>query len=388
VDIDMVNENRMAKTFMDLVKIDSVSREEGRLAAYLQDLLRSMGARTVMDDSAAQTGSDTGNLIARLDGSNTVPPLLFSAHMDTVEPGRGIQPILEKGCITSDGTTILGADDKSAIAILLEALSVLKESGKPHPPLEFVFSTCEEIGLLGAKNLDWSLISARMGYVLDTRDPAGLVTRAPSANRLKFTVLGRDAHAGSAPEKGINAILIAAQAIATLDLGRVDLETTCNLGVIHGGDATNIIPKRVEVDGEVRSHDETKLAAVTQRMVDAFQKAVADYPERGEDGRPDVRIDVHPDFKRTLIPENHPVVRMAFDAARRLKRTISLQTAGGGSDANVFFQKGIFTGVLGTGMTDVHSVREHVSLQDMVQACEMVLELMAVYDANAAQYQP
>ena len=383
----MVNENRMAKTFMDLVKIDSVSREEGRLAAYLQDLLRSMGARTVMDDSAARTGSDTGNLIARLDGSNTVPPLLFSAHMDTVEPGRGIQPILENGCITSDGTTILGADDKSAIAILLEALSVLKESGRPHPPLEFVFSTCEEIGLLGAKNLDWSLISARMGYVLDTRDPAGLVTRAPSANRLKFTVLGRDAHAGSAPEKGINAILIAAQAIATLDLGRVDLETTCNLGVIHGGDATNIIPKRVEVDGEVRSHDDTKLAAVTQRMVDAFQKAVADYPDRGEDGRPDVRIDIHPDFKRTLIPENHPVVRMAFDAAQRLKRTISLQTAGGGSDANVFFQKGIFTGVLGTGMTDVHSVREHVSLQDMVQACEMVLELMAVYDANAAKYQ-
>ena len=383
----MVNENRMAKTFMDLVKIDSVSREEGRLAAYLQDLLRSMGARTVMDDSAAQTGSDTGNLIACLDGSNTAPPLLFSAHMDTVEPGRGIQPILENGCITSDGTTILGADDKSAIAILLEALSVLKESGRPHPPLEFVFSTCEEIGLLGAKNLDWSLISARMGYVLDTRDPAGLVTRAPSANRLKFTVLGRDAHAGSAPEKGINAILIAAQAIATLDLGRVDLETTCNLGVIHGGDATNIIPKRVEVDGEVRSHDDTKLAAVTQRMVDAFQKAVADYPDRGEDGRPDVRIDIHPDFKRTLIPENHPVVRMAFDAAQRLKRTISLQTAGGGSDANVFFQKGIFTGVLGTGMTDVHSVREHVSLQDMVQACEMVLELMAVYDANAAKYQ-
>ena len=378
----------MAKTFMDLVKIDSVSREEGRLAAYLQDLLRSIGARTVMDDSADRTGSDTGNLIARLDGSNTAPPLLFSAHMDTVEPGRGIQPILENGCITSDGTTILGADDKSAIAILLEALSVLKESGRPHPSLEFVFSTCEEIGLLGAKNLDWSLISARMGYVLDTRDPAGLVTRAPSANRLKFTVLGRDAHAGSAPEKGINAILIAAQAIATLDLGRVDPETTCNLGVIHGGDATNIIPKRVEVDGEVRSHDETKLAAVTQRMVDAFQKAVADYPERGEDGRPDVRIDVHPDFKRTLIPENHPVVRMAFDAAQRLKRTISLQTAGGGSDANVFFQKGIFTGVLGTGMTDVHSVREHVSLQDMVQACEMVLELMAVYDANAAQYQP
>jgi len=383
----MINKNRMAQTFMDLVQIDSVSREEGRLAAYLQDLLRSLGARTVIDGSAAQTGSETGNLIAHLDGHSTAPALLFSAHMDTVEPGRGIKPILENGRIVSDGATILGADDKSAIAILLEALHVLQESGKPYPPLEFVFSTCEEIGLLGAKNLDWSLISAPMGYVLDTRDPAGLVTRAPSANRLKFTVFGRDAHAGSAPEKGINAILIAAQAIATLTLGRVDAETTCNLGVIRGGDATNIVPKRVEVDGEVRSHDDGKLAAVTQRMIDAFQKAAADYPDHGDDGRPHVQADVHPDFKRTFIPENHPVVQMATNAAQRLKRSISLQTAGGGSDANVFFQKGIITGVLGTGMTDVHSVREHVDLQDMVQACELVLELMAVYHANAAQYQ-
>ena len=277
----MINEKRMAETFMDLVRIDSVSREEGRLALYLQDLLASLGAQTVFDNSAAQTGSDTGNLIARFKGHSTASPLLFSAHMDTVEPGRGISPILKNSRITSDGTTILGADDKSALAILIEMLRVLKESGRPYPPLEFVFSTCEEIGLLGAKHLDWSLISARHGYVLDTRDPGGLVTRAPSANRLKFTVVGRDAHAGSTPEKGINAIWVAARAIATLELGRVDAETTCNLGVIHGGDATNIVPKQVEVDGEVRSHDEDKLETVTQRMIDAFQQAAAQYPGRG-----------------------------------------------------------------------------------------------------------
>ena len=241
----MINVQRMTDTFMDLVQIDSVSREESRLAAYLKTQLDLLGAETVFDGSAPQTGSDTGNLIARIKGSNGKAPLLFSAHMDTVEPGRGIKPILTNGRITSDGTTILGADDKSAIAILLEMLRVLKGSGKPHPPMELVFSTCEEIGLLGAKHLDWSLISARQGYVLDTRDPDGLVTRAPSANRLKFTVVGRDAHAGSAPEKGINAILIAAKAIAMLDLGRLDAETTCNLGVIKGGDAINIVPKQV-----------------------------------------------------------------------------------------------------------------------------------------------
>lgn len=379
----MINVNRMAETFMELVRIDSVSREEGRLAAYLQNQLASLGAETVFDGSADQTGSDTGNLIARINGSGGKAPLLFSAHMDTVEPGRGINPVLKDGRITSDGTTILGADDKSALAILLEMLRVLKESGKPHPPMEFVFSTCEEIGLVGAKNLDWSLISARHGYVLDTRDPEGLVTRAPSANRLKFTVVGRDAHAGSAPEKGINAILIAARAIATLELGRVDAETTCNLGVINGGDAINIVPKKVQVDGEVRSHDDRKLDEVTQRMIGAFQTAATSYPSRDDSELPYVKVDVHPDFRRTHIPEDHAVVQMAFAAAGRLKRPIKLQIAGGGSDANVFFQRGIMTGVLGTGMTDVHSVREYVDLADMVKACEMVLEIAAIYQENS-----
>jgi tripeptide aminopeptidase len=383
----MISAERMADTFMDLVRIDSISREEGRLAAFLRDELTALGAVTMVDGSAAQTGSDTGNLIARIPGEGAAAPLLFSAHMDTVEPGRGITPMLTNGRFTSDGKTILGADDKSAIAILLEMLRVLKASGRPHPPLELVFSTCEEIGLLGAKHLDWSLISARQGYVLDTRDPAGLVTRAPSANRLKFTVVGRDAHAGSAPENGINAILIAAKAIARLELGRIDAETTCNLGVISGGDATNIVPKKVQVDGEVRSHNESKLEAVTQRMIEAFQEAAASYPDRREDDLPYVRIDVHPDFRRTHIPDTHAVVRMAFQAAGRLNRPLSLQIAGGGSDANVFFQQGIMTGVLGTGMTDVHSVREYVDLQDMVRACEMTLGIVAVYQENPAAYQ-
>ncbi len=375
----MIDANRMVESFMDLVRIDSVSREEGRLAAYLQKQLEALGAETVFDGSAGQTGSDTGNLIARFNGHGDQPPLLLSAHMDTVEPGRGIQPILKSGRITSDGTTILGADDKSAIAILLEALQVIKTSGRPHPPLELVFSTCEEIGLLGAKNLDWSLISARQGYVLDTRDPEGLVVRAPSANRLKFTVVGRDAHAGSTPEKGISAILVAAQAIATLELGRLDAETTCNLGVIKGGDATNIVPKIVQVDGEVRSHDDGKLAEVTQHMINAFEKAAASHPERRQGELPWVNVDVHPDFKRTHIPNDHAVVEMARAAAARLDRPLSLQVAGGGSDANVFFQQGIMTGVLGTGMTDVHSVREYVELEDMVKACQMVLEILDIY---------
>ena len=384
----MIDANRLTETFMQLVRIDSVSREEGRLAAHLKDVLTSLGAETVIDGSEVHTGSDTGNLVARIDGRPDLPPLLFSAHMDTVEPGRGVQPVLKDGRITSDGTTILGADDKSAIAILLEMLQVLREAGQPHPPLEIVFSTCEEIGLQGAKHLDWSLISARQGYVFDTRDPAGLVIRAPSANRLAFKVIGRDAHAGSAPENGINAILIAARAIAALELGRIDGETTCNLGVIKGGEATNIVPKSVQVDGEVRSHDDRMLADVTQRMVAAFENAAAAYPASDDSGLPKVETVVHPDFKRTDIPKSHPVVQMALKAAERLRRPITLQVAGGGSDANVFFQQGIMAGVLGTGMTDVHSVREHVAVEDMVKACEMALAILTVYRENPAFHRP
>ena len=144
----------------------------------------------------------------------------------------------------------------------------------------------------------------------------------------------------------------------------------------------------VQVDGEVRSHDDRKLAAVTQRMIDAFKAAAASYPSQDDSDLPYVTVDVHPDFKGTHIPDNHAVVRMALRAAERLKRSISLQVAGGGSDANVFFQRGIMTGVLGTGMTDVHSVREHVDLADMVKACEMVLEVAAIYQESSDHYQP
>lgn len=383
----MINSERLAKTFKALVRVDSVSRDEARFAALLQARLAELGAETTFDASAAQTGSNTGNLIARVPGTIDMAPLLLSAHMDTVPPGKGIVPVLREGVFSSDGTTILGADDKSAIAIILEVLEVLKADGRAHPPMELVFSTCEEVGLLGAKHLDFSLITAPMGYVLDTRDPDGIVTRAPSANRLKFEVIGKEAHAGSAPEKGINAILLAARAIASLTLGRLDEETTCNLGTIRGGEATNIVPRRVVVEGEVRSHDETKLAKVTDRIVDAFRHAVETFEGRNpEMDCPRLEVEVQADFMKTHIPENHDVVQLARKAARALGRELEIKTAGGGSDANVFFQKGIYLGVLGTGMQDVHTLQESISLADMVKTAALVIEIIHRYGAtkNAA----
>ena len=317
----MVNKERLAETFKALVEIDSVSKEESNISNKIKELLESMGARTFVDGAGHESGSDTGNLIARLEGNTPAPPLLLNAHMDTVEPGRGVTVVFKDGLFTSDGDTILGADDKSAIAIILEAVRVLQENDLPYGPLELVFTICEEIGLLGAKNLDFSRITATYGFALDATDTEGIVTRAPSANRLEFKVHGKDAHAGAAPEKGINAISLASKAIAKLEMGRIDDETTCNIGVIEGGTATNIVPNLVTVKGEVRSHDEAKLDRLTDEIVASFKEVVTNYQgTSADDGLPRLEFEVDQDFLCIYIPEDHPVVTLAKAAASRPER--------------------------------------------------------------------
>lgn len=376
----MINSERLAKTFARLVQIDSVSKKEAMICSELQGLFRKMGAEVLVDKAGDAIGSNTGNLIAKFKGNVDVPALMLNAHMDTVEPGAGVKPVYENGVFTSDGTTILGADDKSAIAILIEVLTVLQEESLPYGPLEVVLTICEEIGLQGAKFLDLDLVSAKFGYALDATDTEGIVTRAPGANHLEFVVYGKDAHAGAAPEKGINAISIASKAISGLMLGRIDRETTCNIGIIQGGIATNIIPGQVIVKGEVRSHDPKKLEDLTQSIVSAFESAVNDYvPQSEEAGRPRLEVNISSDFTQTHIPEDHKVVTLAMKAAKNLGRTLVPKITGGGADANVFFSKGIMTGVLGTGMKDMHTVRESIGIDDMVQTTRLVLEIIRLH---------
>lgn len=376
----MINENRLIETFISLVSIDSPSKAEKALADELERLLTELGAETSFDRSAEKTGSDTGNLIARFKGNTEVPAMMLNAHMDTVSPGKGIKARLTDGVFTSDGTTILGADDKSAIAVMLEIMRVLIENDLPYGPLELVFTTCEEIGLKGAKHLDFSKITAGFGFALDTSNTGVIITRAPSANRLEFNIHGKDAHAGAAPENGINAIFLACKAIAELELGRIDQETTCNIGIIEGGDAINIVPKLVTVKGEARSHNDGKLDRLTDNIVATFQKAVADYRKSvGNSDLPRLDVSVERDFSHTDIPEDHPVVRLACRASRNLGRDIVPQSTGGGADANIFFEKGIITGVLGTGMKDMHTLRESIRLEDMVRTTQLVLEIISLH---------
>lgn len=383
----MVDAERLASLFMSLVRIDSVSGEERVIADVLKRRLIQLDAEVFFDDAGARLSGDCGNLIARIPGASDAPPLLLNAHMDTVEPGRGITPVFNNGVFRSDGTTILGADDKSALAIILEVLTVLKEDGIQHAPLEVVFTVSEETGLRGAKVLDCSLLTAPYGYALDATDTAGIVTRAPSANRLEFVVHGKEAHAGVAPERGVSAISVASKAVSRMPPGRVDPETTCNIGIIEGGTATNIVPNRVLVKGEARSHDETKLARVTEQMVAAFEEAVAEQRQNAAPGQDlaDVSVTVESDFSRIHIDPDHPVVKIAKKAAANLGRTLKEKTSGGGADANVFFANGIVTGILGTGMEDMHTCHESVPLARMTEAAELLLEIIQTHSAQGEE---
>src|SRR6266849_9191781 len=220
-----VNHERLTQLFLELVQIDSLSRRERDVAIRLQHETENAGAVCRYDTSGEGGRSNTGNLIARIEGNVAgVAPLVLSAHMDTVAPGEGIKPIVEGGAIRTDGTTILGGDDKSGCAIICEVLHQLRDQNIPHGPLDVVFTICEEIGLQGARNLDLSMVEAREGLVYDSDSPGYLVLRAPSARAMRFTVKGYESHAGVAPERGISAIKIAGEAIAAMRLGRIDAE--------------------------------------------------------------------------------------------------------------------------------------------------------------------
>ncbi len=381
----MINSQRMAQRFQNLVEIDSVSRHEFDVALATEKILMKMGALIYYDTAKDQVNGDCSNLVAKFKGSVDVEPLFLSGHMDTVEPGNNIKVQFKNGIFTSDGTTILGADDKSAIAIILEVMDVILENKLDYPPIEIIFTVCEEIGLLGAKYFDYSLMDSRFGYILDSIDNKGIVTKAPAANKIKFKVFGKAAHAGAEPENGINAIVVASKAISKLKLGRIDEETTCNLGIIKGGVATNIVPEFVEIHGEVRSHDDIKLKTITDGIVNtfydvakSFQKSLQKELQDNSD-LPRVEAIVENDFPSTNIPDDHRAIVLARKAAGNLGISLESKTTGGGADANIFFSRGIAAGVLGTGMTDVHTLKESIDIKDMENAAKLVLEILKVH---------
>jgi tripeptide aminopeptidase len=374
-----IDRERLAAHFIELCEIDSPSRREGRISRHLQTIFREMGATAIIeDDSAAQTGSECGNLIIRFDGSGALEPIFFSCHMDTVQPGEGVRVQRHGDLFTSAGDTILGSDDKSGIAACIEAMRVVQEARLPHCPVEFVITTCEEIGLVGAKALNPEMIQARAGYALDSSGFAKVITHAPSANRLAITFQGVAAHAGLHPEWGVSALTLAAQALTKVPQGRIDAETTANFGLISGGVAANIVPEQVYIEGEVRSHDEYKLAQVTADIEKICADTVAGWsdPTGCAQGKPSVQVEVRQDFPLMRLSPDEPVLRRVEAAAQAIGMPLRYERAGGGSDANIFNNRGLVTAIIATGMTHVHSTKEQVELQDMVDLTRLIVALL------------
>ena len=373
----MLNTQRMSDHFLKLVQIDSLSKKEKAVALVLQKELEALGAKVAFDEADKAIGGEIGNLIARLPGTDpSRRPLLLSAHMDTVVPGEGIKPIVDGRKIRSDGTTILGGDDKSGISIVMEVLRSLREKKLPHGEIEVVFTVCEEFGLLGAKHLDMARLKSRDGLVLDCDNVGILFTKSPSSDRLEFKVHGLEAHAGVCPERGVSAVQIAADAISRMKLGRIDPETTANIGIIQGGSATNIVPNYVYIKGESRSHSEEKLEAQTGHMRECFQKAAEKFWVELDGKRITGRVEetVWRDYDRMNVPEEAPIVQAVKRAAQVLSYQVQTKATGGGCDANVFNKKGITVANLGTGMHDIHTVKEWLAIDEMNQAAEIVLE--------------
>jgi tripeptide aminopeptidase len=370
-EVTLVQKQRLIEQFIEMVQIDSETGDERAICDYLKEKLSELGLDVIEDGSAAQTGHGAGNLVATLPATvSDAPVIYFTCHMDTVAPGKGIKPSLQDGYIVSDGTTILGSDDKAGIAALLEGLRVILEQKMEHGTIQLILTVGEESGLVGARHLDRSLVKADFGFALDSNGPVGeIITAAPSQVKILATIHGKAAHAGVNPEDGISAIQVASRAISRMPLGRIDEETTANIGKFQGGIASNIVPDRVEILAEARSRNEEKLNAQVEKMVRAFQEAAE---EAGAKAEVETKV-LYPAFRYT---EADKVVQKAVAAVRKVGREPRIGASGGGSDANVIAGFGIPTVNLGIGYEEIHTTKERMPIAELIKAAELVVALV------------
>lgn len=370
----MIAKDRLVNEFMELVRVDSETKHEQEISRVLKQKFEALGLQVSEDDAAAKTGHGAGNLFAiwEADRADTAAPtIFFTCHMDTVTPGVAIKPQLDADdYIRSDGTTILGADDKAGISAIFEAIRVVQEQSIPHGRIQFVITVGEESGLLGARALDASRLEAKFGYALDSNGAIGdIAVAAPTQAKVTIKMYGRSAHAGVNPEDGISAIQVAAKAIARMPLGRIDEETTANIGRFEGGGATNIVCDFVKLDAEARSIVQDKL----DRQIEAMRKAVESAAEEfGARGELESEI-IYPAYR---YDDEDPVVQLAKKAIVAIGRTPRTFHSGGGSDANIFNGLGIPTVNLAVGYEHIHTTKEQIKVEDLVKTTELVVEII------------
>lgn len=367
----MIEKERAVKTFFELTAIDSPSLGERKAADYVKRRFAQMGILLEEDHAGERIGGNAGNLYGFVKGNLPGEPILLSAHLDTVEPSSGKKATLwEDGRITSDGTTVLGADDMAGVTSIIEAISYILEHKLPHRDFEVLFTVAEELYCKGAGSFDFSKVKSRAAYVLDLSGPIGKAANAaPSIISFYAAIRGKAAHAGFEPEAGIHAIQAVCKAVAGLNMGRIDEETTANVGLIKGGDGTNIIPEICTVNGEIRSLKHEKAMRVLQDFHKRFYQA-AEAVKADLDWQEEVHIIAYETGRGESPAANY------CRACEELGITPEIESTFGGSDNNVFAQHNIKGMVLSTAMNQVHSCREYTQIDELARSAEVVVRLL------------
>jgi tripeptide aminopeptidase len=370
---------RLLAEFIRFCEIESPSGRERGVADALIEELRGLGAEVEEDDSAPRTGSDSGNLLARIPGPKGMPTVLLCAHMDTVPLDGPVEVVSDNGLLTNRHDAILGADNKAAVVTILGAARRLLRDGAPPSGIELLFTTGEEQALNGAKAFDMSTLNADFGYVFDHATPIGeIVVGSPTYYSVEARFRGQAAHAGLRPEAGHNAIAAAARAIAAMRIGRLDAETTANVGRIEGGTAANVVAERCYVELEARSLDADRAGEVVSEMVDALSEAASD-------SECDVETSVERLFRGYRLPRTAPPVEVAAAALREHGIEPSYVATGSGSDANVFNAAGLTIVNLANSTERNHQPDESVTLEALETMLEVTVSLVRQAALLAAQ---
>jgi tripeptide aminopeptidase len=362
----------VAEVFIELARLPSPPGQERAGADKVVEYLRGLALAVDEDDAGPRIDSTIGNLLCRIEPTGEGVPLFFCAHLDTVPPEGPIEPVVDDGMIRNAGGTILGADNKAAVATMLEAARTIVAENRPHGGIELLFTPKEEVGLRGAAAFDHERLRGKLGYVYDHAGPIGeVILGAPYQCKLDVRFHGRAAHSGMYPEEGRSAIAAAARAIADLRLGRLDEETTANVGEIAGGTARNIVPERCSFTAEARCHDERKLGELVQEMLETITFAA-------QLGECDVETQVDPSARGYRFKRDDEPVRLAAAALRRSGFEPSYGLSGGGADANVFNERGLPCLNLANGMTDIHTPDERIAVADLERMVDVTVALVEV----------
>ncbi len=366
-----MSDARLLSTFLDLVRIDSPSCAEAGVAAYAGEVLRASGCEVEIDGAGGVVGSNTGNLLAKLKANASGRSVLLSAHMDCVQPCEGVEPMVDGGVIMAAGATVLGADDKAGVAAILEAIRRVVERGRPHAEIRVILTVAEELGLRGAKAIDPAVLSGDVCLVLDADGPVGgMVSESPTHYTFTATFEGTAAHAGVCPESGKSAVSMAAGAIESMRLGRLDDETTANIGTIHGGTATNVVPAMVVMTGECRSRNTQRVEEVLADMENAMRHSA-------EHHGGSVKVDWTREYRGLRLKPHDDIVRLVEAACEDIGVAARPFATGGGSDGNIFGETGIPTLVLSCGMNGVHGIGESVAVAELERLTALVEAVLA-----------